>query len=207
MYLVVSATIGDYQNFNQTSTIGHYQNFNWNIFIMENAYIYIDKANKKANSTVPLSINLSVFASGLQNVRCLGEISDQIFLSRFISRWCRSRNIVPWPRFNIKMPSYRYRKSHCGDKTVVRSSYLHNGISYTGKMASLYWIRAQDSWNNMVTLSSMLPSVKLKISNQKKKKKIANFQVALHVTYDTKSFWSRNHFLLPSAFGHMDSHI
>ena len=23
---------------------------------------------------------------------------------------------------------------------VVRSSYLHNGISYTGKMASLYWI-------------------------------------------------------------------
>ena len=46
----------------------------------------------------------------------------------------------PW--FNIKMLSYQYRKSHCGDKTVVRSSYLHNGISYTGKMTSLYWIRA-----------------------------------------------------------------
>ena len=45
--------------------------------------------------------------------------------------------------FNIKMISYQYRKSHCGDKTVVSSSYLHNGISYTGKMASLYWIRAQ----------------------------------------------------------------
>ena len=38
------------------------------------------------------------------------------------------------PRFNIKMTSYRYRKSHCGDKTVVRSSYLRNGISFTGKM-------------------------------------------------------------------------
>ena len=37
------------------------------------------------------------------------------------------------------MSSYQYRKSHCGDKTVVRSSYLHNGISYTGKMTSLYW--------------------------------------------------------------------
>ena len=47
------------------------------------------------------------------------------------------------PRFNIKMTSYQYRKSHCGDKTVVRSSYLHNGISYAGKMTSLYWIRAQ----------------------------------------------------------------
>ena len=42
------------------------------------------------------------------------------------------------PRFNIKMSSYQYRKFHCGDKTVVRSSYLHNGISYAGKMSSLY---------------------------------------------------------------------
>ena len=49
---------------------------------------------------------------------------------------------LPGPRFNIKMSSYQYRKSHCGDKTVVRSSYLHNGIPYTGKMSSLYWIRA-----------------------------------------------------------------
>ena len=34
-----------------------------------------------------------------------------------------------------------YRKLYCGDKTVVRSSNLCNGISYTGKMASLYWFR------------------------------------------------------------------
>ena len=43
----------------------------------------------------------------------------------------------PW--FNIKM-SYRYRKSHCGDKTVVRSYYLHDGISYTDKTSYWYWI-------------------------------------------------------------------
>ena len=48
----------------------------------------------------------------------------------------------PW--FNIKMTYYQYRKSHCGDKMVVRSSYLHSGISYTGKMTSLYWIGALD---------------------------------------------------------------
>ena len=41
------------------------------------------------------------------------------------------------------MASYQYRKSHCGDKTILQPSYLHNGISYTGKMPSLYWIRAQ----------------------------------------------------------------
>ena len=33
--------------------------------------------------------------------------------------------------------------SHCGDKTILRPSYLHNGISYSGKMTYLYWIRAQ----------------------------------------------------------------
>ena len=49
----------------------------------------------------------------------------------------------PGPQFNIKMTSYQYRKSHCGDKTILRPSYLHNGISYTGKMRSLYWIGAQ----------------------------------------------------------------
>ena len=46
------------------------------------------------------------------------------------------------PRFNTKMTSYQYRKSHCGDKTIWRPSYLHNGISYTGKTTSLYWIGA-----------------------------------------------------------------
>ena len=30
---------------------------------------------------------------------------------------------------NIKMPSYQYRKSHCGDEMTLRRSYLHNGIS------------------------------------------------------------------------------
>ena len=59
----------------------------------------------------------------------------------------------PGPRFNIKMYSYQYRKSHCGDKTVVKSSYLHNGISYTGKMSSLYWISPQDSFFFVYSIS------------------------------------------------------
>ena len=58
----------------------------------------------------------------------------------------------PW--FNIKMSSCQYRISHCGDETVVRSSYLHNGISYTGKMSSLYWIRALSSqvWHLIIKI-------------------------------------------------------
>ena len=49
----------------------------------------------------------------------------------------------PW--FNIKVTSCQYRQSHCGDKTILRPSYLHNGISYTGEKTSLYWIKAQVS--------------------------------------------------------------
>ena len=44
--------------------------------------------------------------------------------------------------FNIKMTSYQYRKSHCGDKTILRPSYLHSWISYTDKISSLYCIMA-----------------------------------------------------------------
>ena len=59
--------------------------------------------------------------------------------------WKHGLYIETGPRggwFNIKMACYQYRKSHCGDKTILRPSYLHNGISYTGKMPSLYWLRA-----------------------------------------------------------------
>ena len=48
----------------------------------------------------------------------------------------------PGPQFNIKMTSYLYRKSHCGDNTILPPSYLHNWISFTGKTTSLYLIRA-----------------------------------------------------------------
>ena len=47
----------------------------------------------------------------------------------------------PEPCFNKKIPSYQYRKSHCGDKTILRPSYLRNGISFTGKITSLYRIK------------------------------------------------------------------
>ena len=38
---------------------------------------------------------------------------------------------------DVVLPVYEI---HCGDKTVVRSSYLQNWISYTGKTTSLFWI-------------------------------------------------------------------
>ena len=71
----------------------------------------------------------------------------------------------PW--FNIKMSSCQYRKSHCGDKTVVRSSYLHNKISYAGKMSPLYWIGALVV---VMSTSSKFALLKLGQSHGTKKK-------------------------------------
>ena len=69
---------------------------------------------------------------------------------QYIAKWCSKRcttrlKYSSGPCFNIKMSSYQHRKSHCGNKTVVGSSYLHNGISYTGKTASFYWIQHRNS--------------------------------------------------------------
>ena len=82
-----------------------------------------------------------------------------------------SGDVLLKPRawFNIKMPSYQYRKFHCGDKTVVTSvvtsSYLHCGISYAGKMTSLYWIRAQViNWTSTVLSSSRTSSIHLNVN-------------------------------------------
>ena len=37
--------------------------------------------------------------------------------------------------------TYQCRNTHCGDKMILWSSYLYNGISYTDKVTFLYWIR------------------------------------------------------------------
>ena len=69
--------------------------------------------------------------------------SQNLIVSRPVLQMSLCNILKPEPWFNIKMLSYQYRKSHCRDKTILRPSYLHNGISYTGKTASLYWIGAQ----------------------------------------------------------------
>ena len=69
----------------------------------------------------------------------LGFMDDTWLSQQSIS--VKSVSIVdPEPWFSIKMPSYQYRKTLCGDKMIVSLSYLHNGISHTGKIASLYLI-------------------------------------------------------------------
>ena len=83
-----------------------------------------------------LKANVSLF--------CLLASKPQILTSVF--KVIQPIKWIPGPWFYIKMSSYQYRKSHCGDKTVVRLSYRHKGISYTGKMTSFYWISPQSQF-------------------------------------------------------------
>ena len=60
----------------------------------------------------------------------------------------------------MKMYSYQCSESHCGDKTIKRSSYIYNGSSYTGKATPLYWIRVLDvlgSYGIIVLINSLAP--------------------------------------------------
>ena len=40
---------------------------------------------------------------------------------------------IPRGLFNIKVPSFPYRKSNCWYKTILQPPYLHETISYIGK--------------------------------------------------------------------------
>ena len=69
--------------------------------------------------------------------------------------------------FDIKMPSCQYRNSLCAD-TDIRPSYLHDGISYTGKITCFFlnghqstlwaaddhshWCSGPDSRNDPITV-------------------------------------------------------
>ena len=83
-----------------------------------------------------------------------------VYFIQFADTMFMNQDSGPW--FNIKMLYYKYRKSHCGDKTVVRLSYLHNGISYTGtEMSSVHWIRAkavQNFQGKFISLKDNCPS-------------------------------------------------
>ena len=72
-------------------------------------------------------LNLTVICHSAKTVDCL--------FSTNIITWQTGHCLSAGGQINIKMSSYQYRKSHCGDKTILRSSYLHNAISCTGKMS------------------------------------------------------------------------
>ena len=129
--------------------------------------------DRKIRFTVPLGVDWLSRDHTAMNTSAL-------FFS--LVAWGAALNSLPprrsGPWFNRKMTSYQHRKSHCGDKTVVRSSYLHNGISYTGKMSSLYWISPMvailsatfkiDFMNEDVLFGLNIPKIKMQSTSSQR---------------------------------------
>ena len=116
-------------------------------------------------------------------------------------RWCYAMTVPSLSRgwLNIKMSSYQYRKSHCGDETILRSSHRHNGISYTGKMTSLYWIRAQDD----IGANGLHPEVSNKTAFSAPHRPnasclITGYQQPTTAVQQTLPFWEHNYYALAS---------
>ena len=92
----------------------------------------------------PFCLGLGVLKSYLGVFQCQRQkLKDNVvpmYTVQFVYVIYRANEVHSEPADTLgpdSTSSYQYRKSHCGDKTVVRSSYLHNGISYTGKISSL----------------------------------------------------------------------
>ena len=87
-------------------------------------------------------IMVPIYGDFILYLQPCGRVTVSQWLKHFL--WYHE---VPGPWFNIQMSSYQCRKSHCGDKTILRPSYLHNGISYTGKL-HLYILPGPWIWGN-----------------------------------------------------------
>ena len=78
------------------------------------------------------------------------SLQIRLFIINLLSVWSQRKfashvQIPLWSGgwVNIKMPSYQYKKSDCGDKAILRPPYLHSGIPITDKMVSLHGIGHQ----------------------------------------------------------------
>ena len=105
-------------------------------------------------------------------------IWQQLKISLTLSVPCR-KMARGW--LNIKMPSYEYRKSHCGDKMILQLSYLHNGVFHILARCYLYIepIEAQGavSIRKTVLPGMAIPMLKIRRSNSRL---IFNMEIAIH---------------------------
>ena len=118
-------------------------NSTYNITMTKRSHIYgllQERRNSIANALgLRLSCNNTlIYTDIMMSDICVSKLvvtgSDKGLLN-YLSRksiWKYPRNMSfcsgPW--FNIKMTSYQYRKSHCGDdsdETILRPSHLHSG--------------------------------------------------------------------------------
>ena len=99
---------------------------------------FLDVAGGAENTYGKVNILLQSYISQTR-MENFSLVSDQAYVAQVGSGTLMKYTQHSGPSFNFIMSTCHNRKSHCGDK-MIRSSYLHSGISYAGKMTSSYWI-------------------------------------------------------------------
>ena len=101
-------------------------------------YCFLIKLNDTTVCPNPLIHRPKIFCHFVDNIYRFCNSSNhwvELHLNAF------TRKPRGWFNTCIKMSSYQYRNSHCGDRTSLQLSYLRSGISDTDLTTSIYWIR------------------------------------------------------------------
>ena len=100
--------------------------------------------------------------------------------------------VMGWGWFSIKIPCFRHKKFHCGDKTILRPPYLHNEISHPGGMASSYITRGMGYWTPFVnfSVSNVFDLAKVPVTFFDNRTDIAEFFTNVLVHCGTVIWWS-----------------
>ena len=84
-----------------------------------------------------MALTLQVKKSLLGTLDSQNGVPDKNFVGQKRMDPCLAETLKTMALIFVKMQSYQNRNSHCKDKIILELSYLHNRISYTGKMTSL----------------------------------------------------------------------
>ena len=123
----------------------HYLNPCWNILLIVALGTNVSEILIKINTFSWKKMHLKM-SSGKRRTSCLGLNLLKLWTGNSNITWnvtMKVQNKDQGPDSIWRCHLTSMRKSHCRDETILRPSYFHNGIFYTGKAVSLYWIGAQ----------------------------------------------------------------
>ena len=118
---------------------------NWferdNNFLRQCNYFHVAFVKATVEKQIHVYVTRMLSCRATHFLRCVCKNSKHNYSKQYdkfvnISSWLSPLCLSGFASYIwSKMPSYQYRKSHCGDETILQPFYLHNGIPYTDKMA------------------------------------------------------------------------
>ena len=147
-------------------------------------------------------------------VNCLRETDKHIYT---VTQSIIYQHNIDKALIQYKMSSYQHRKSHCGDKTILRPSHRHNRISFTDRALFVHWIgpliaEIHPIWKNLTFYLTSAMAVmtqwrkqahcwqfcgNILVSTQHGSVRIYHHAFITHTWYTSRDFLLIFHFRLP----------